>query len=152
MTCLLSADEVMANILHLAQNMDEALPAPAMPALDGPTPPICSCVNVSRGSNCGHGHNPLGTRGGRGMPMKCNASGSLNHIMSSCTASDDALMKWTLSKCKMIIQKYGTPGGPAFAQGAQPGDVSPDDHGVMPTLEDCTDENDDTEVSAPFSS
>jgi hypothetical protein len=35
---LLSVDEVMANILHLAQNMDDDLPAPALPTTIGPAP------------------------------------------------------------------------------------------------------------------
>jgi hypothetical protein len=143
---LLSADEAMANTLHMAQNMDEELPAPAMLALDGPTPPIFAFVAAGRGSNNGRGHNPRGTRGGRGMPNKCNARGSLNHIMSSCTTSDDALLKWILAKRNMIIQKYGTPCGSASAHAALLSDVSTDD------LEECTNEYDDTEVSVPFSS
>jgi hypothetical protein len=90
---LLSADEVMANILHLAQNMDEELPAPAIPATNGPAPPIYAFVAACHGSNIGQGNNPRGTRGGRGRPNKCSACGSMNHIMSSCIASDDALLR-----------------------------------------------------------
>jgi hypothetical protein len=53
----------------------------------------------------------------------------------------------------MIIQKYGTPGGSATAQAALLSDVTAaDDPGGLPTLEDCTDNYDDTEVSVPFSS
>jgi hypothetical protein len=149
---LLSADEVMASILHMAQNMDEELPAPAMPAPDGPTPPIFAFVVACRGSNSGRGHNPRGAHGGRGMPNKCSACGSLNHILSSCASSDDELLKWTVAKRKMIIQTYGTHGGFASAHAAMLSDVSTDDLDAMPTLEECTDEYDDTEVSVPFSS
>jgi hypothetical protein len=53
----------------------------------------------------------------------------------------------------MIVQKYGTPGGSATAHAALLNDVTAaDDTDGMPTLEDCTDEYDDTEVSVPFSS
>jgi hypothetical protein len=78
---LLSADEVMAIILHLAQNMDEKLPAPAMLVYDGPTPLIFAFIVVGRGSTSGCGHNPRGTRGGRGMLNKCNVFDSLNYIV-----------------------------------------------------------------------
>jgi hypothetical protein len=105
---LLSADEVMANILHLAHNMDDEPPDQAQPTTTSPTPPISAFVAVGRGSNSGRGHNPRGTRGGRGLPSKCSACDILNHIMSSCIASDDALHKWTLAKRKLIIMKYGT--------------------------------------------
>jgi hypothetical protein len=90
---LMSANEVMANIRHLAQNMDEDVLAPSLPAPDGPAPPIFAFVASGRGSNSGRGHNPRGTRGGRGLPNKCSACNSLNHILSTCTASDDALLK-----------------------------------------------------------
>jgi hypothetical protein len=52
----------------------------------------------------------------------------------------------------MIVQKYGTLGGFASAHAALLSDVPADDSNIMPTLEECTDEYDDTEVSAPFSS
>jgi hypothetical protein len=92
-------------------------------------------------------------RGGRGPPNMCNACNILNHILSSCTAADDAIMKWTLAKKrKMIIQKYGTPRGSSSAHAALLSDVTADDTDGLPTLEDCTDEYDDTEVSVPFSS
>jgi hypothetical protein len=52
----------------------------------------------------------------------------------------------------MIIQKYGTHGGCASAHAAMLSDVPTDDPGVMPTLEDCTDEYDDIDVSVPFTS
>jgi hypothetical protein len=90
---LLSADEVMAIILHMAQKTDEDVPTPAVPAPHGPAPPIFAFVAGGRGSNIGRRHNPRGTRGGRGLPNRCSACGSLNHIMSSCTTSDDALLK-----------------------------------------------------------
>jgi hypothetical protein len=100
---MLSADEVMASILHLAHNMDEEASAPGAPAPDTSPPPISAFVAAGRGSHSGRGHNPRGPRGGRGLPNKCSACGSLDHILSSCTAPDDALMRWTLAKRKMII-------------------------------------------------
>jgi hypothetical protein len=149
---LLSADEVMAIILHLAHIMDEEARAPGAPAPDTSAPPISAFVVVGRGLHNGRGHNPRGPRGGRGHPNKCSACGSMNHILSSSTAPDDALLKWTLAKRKMIIQRYGTPSGSAFAHVAMLSDVPADDAHGLPTLEDCTDEYDDTEVSVPFSS
>jgi hypothetical protein len=149
---LLSFDEVMRSILHLARNMDENSGAPSMPARDTSPPPISAFVVVGRGSHSGRGHNPRGSRGGRGLPNKCSACGNLDHIMSSCAASDDALLKWTLAKRKMIIHKYGTPCGSASTHAALMSDVPIDDSDSLPTLEDCTDEYDDTEVSVPFSS
>ena len=50
----------------------------------------------------------------------------------------------------MIIQKYGTLDDIAIAHAALLGDVSTYDTDVMPTLEECTDGYDDTEVSVPF--
>jgi hypothetical protein len=90
---LLSADEVMAIILHLAQNMDDDPSDPALPTTGDPAPPMSAFVAASRGSNNGRGHNPRGTRGGRGLPNKCSACGSQDHIMSSCTTYDDAPLK-----------------------------------------------------------
>jgi hypothetical protein len=148
----MSADEVMANIHHLAHNMDEEVSYPGMPAPGTSAPPISAFVAVGRGSNIGRGHIPRGTRGGRGLPNKCNACGSLTHILSSCTASDDALLKWTLIKRKMIVRKYGTPCGAASAYAALLSDVPTDDDDVLPTLEDWTYEYDDIEVSVPFNS
>jgi hypothetical protein len=72
-------------------------------------------------------------------------------MLSSCIALDDALLKWTLAKRNMIIQKYGTHGGSASAHAALLSDVPADDADSPPTLEDCTYEYDDTEVSVPFS-
>jgi hypothetical protein len=97
---LLFADEVMANILHLAHNMDDETPYHTQPSTGGPAPPISAFFAIGRGSNNGRGHNPRGMRGSRGLPNKCSACGSLDHIMSSCTAYDDALLKWTLAKLK----------------------------------------------------
>jgi hypothetical protein len=52
----------------------------------------------------------------------------------------------------MIIQKYGAPGGSHSAHAALLSDVpAADDSDSFPTLEECTDEYDDTEVSVPFS-
>jgi hypothetical protein len=61
-------------------------------------------------------------------------------------------MNSVLAKRKMIIHRYGNPGGSALAHAALLSDVPTDDPDVMPTLEECTYESDDTEVSAPFSS
>jgi hypothetical protein len=149
---ILSADEVMAIILHLAQNMDENAGAPSMPAPDTSPSPISAFVGASRGSHSGRGHIPRGPRGGHGLPNKCNACGSVDHIRSSCTAPNDALMKWTLTKRKMIVQKYGTLGGSASPHAALLSDVPLDESDSLPTLEDCTDEYDDTEVRVPLSS
>jgi hypothetical protein len=76
---LLSADEVMVNILQLAHNMDEEASAPGAPATDTSPPPI----SAGLGPHNGRGHNPRGPRGGRSLPNKCSACGSLDHIMSS---------------------------------------------------------------------
>jgi hypothetical protein len=65
---LMSADGVMANILHLAQNMDEEVTAPGMPVHDTSSPPISAFLAAGRGSNNKGGHNSLYTRGGRGLP------------------------------------------------------------------------------------
>jgi hypothetical protein len=137
---LMSADEVMANILHMAQDMDEELPDSYLTALVGPTFPSSALVAISRGFHSGRSHSNRGGRGGRGMPNKCSACGSLNHIMLSCIASDDALLKLTLAKRKMIVHKYGTHTGSAAAHAALLSNVSNDDTHVMPTMEECTDE------------
>jgi hypothetical protein len=145
-------DEVMVSILRLGHNMDEEASAHGAPASDTLSLPISAFVTVGRGSHNGRGHTPRGPRGGRGLPNKCSACGSLDHIMSSCNAPIDALMRWTLAKRKMIIPKYGTPGGSALAHAAMLIDVTADDNpDGLPILEDCTDEYDDTEVSVPFS-
>jgi hypothetical protein len=75
----------------------------------------------------------------------------MDHILSSCTAPYDALLRWILAKRKMIIQKYGTPGGSPFARAALLSDVTADDTESVLTLEDSTNEYDETEVSVPFS-
>jgi hypothetical protein len=51
----------------------------------------------------------------------------------------------------MIIQKYGTICGYASPHAALMSDVTANDTDGLPTLEECTDEYDDTEVSVPFS-
>jgi hypothetical protein len=132
--------------------MDEEVSASGHSALNGFAPPISAFVAHGRGSNNGRGHNARGTRGGRGLPDKCGACDSLNHIMSSCIASDEALLKWTLAKRKMIVQKYGSRGGSALAHTALLRDVPTNDTDAMPTPEDCTNEYDDTEVSVYLSS
>jgi hypothetical protein len=146
---LMSADEVMAIIFHLAPNISKEVSAPGMPAPNTSPPPISAFVVAGRGSNSGRGHIPRGTRGGRGLPNKCSACGSLNHIISSCTALNDALLKWTFAKRKMIVQKYGTHGGSPYAHAALLSDVPADDDGNLPTLEIYNDEYDDSEVSVP---
>jgi hypothetical protein len=147
----LSANEVMASILHLAHNMDMD-DAPDTPAPHISPPPISAFVADGRGSHNGRGHPPRGSCGSRGLPKKCSACGNLDHILSSCTAPDDALLRWTLAKRKMIIEKYGAPGDFPSAHSALLSDVPADDWDSLPTLEECTDEHDDTEVSVPFSS
>jgi hypothetical protein len=52
----------------------------------------------------------------------------------------------------MIIQKYGTLGGSASLHATLLSNVTANDTNSLPTLEDCTDEYDDTEVSVPLSS
>jgi hypothetical protein len=51
----------------------------------------------------------------------------------------------------MIIKEYGTACGNAYAHVALLSDVPSDDTEVMPTMEECTDEYDDIEVSVPLS-
>jgi hypothetical protein len=61
------------------------------------------------------------------------------------------MLKWTLAKRKLIIQKYGTPAdGSASAHATMLSDVPTNYPNSLPTLEECTDEFDDTEVSVPF--
>jgi hypothetical protein len=141
----------MAIILHLAHNMDED-DAPDATAPHISPPPISAFVGADRGSHSGRGHPPRGPRGGRGLPTKCSACGSPDHILSSCTAPDDAVMRWTLAKRKMIIKKYGAPSGSHPAHAALLSDVPADNSDSLPTLEECTDEYDETEASVPFSS
>jgi hypothetical protein len=71
--------------------------------------------------------------------------------MSSCIARYDALLKWTRAKRKMIIQKYGTPCSSVSARTALLSDVPAGDTDILPTLEECTNGYDDTEVKIPFS-
>jgi hypothetical protein len=98
----MSADEVMVNILHLVENMEEDLPNSDLSASHGSGTPIASSAATDRGYHGGRRYNNRGGRGGRGLPNKCSACGSQDHILSqSCTTSDDALMKWTLAKRKI---------------------------------------------------
>jgi hypothetical protein len=53
-------------------------------------PPIPASL-ISAFVAAGRGHIGRDRRGGRDVPNKYSACGSLEHIMSSCTASDDAL-------------------------------------------------------------
>jgi hypothetical protein len=148
---MLSANDVMANILHLAQNMDEK-DAPDATSPHTSPPPISAFVAADRGSHSGRGRPPRVPRGGRVLPTKCTACGSPDHILSSSTAPDDALLRLTLAKRKLIIQKYGTPGGSHSVHAVVLSDVPADDSTSLPTLEECTDEYDDTEASVPFNS
>jgi hypothetical protein len=50
----------------------------------------------------------------------------------------------------MIVQKYGTPADSAYAHVALLSEVPPNDLDTMPTLEECTGDFDDNEVSVPF--
>jgi hypothetical protein len=77
---LLSAKEVMANRLHVAQNMDDDLRDATLTPNDGPAPPIYAFVAAGRNSHGGRGHNTRGGRGGRGLPNKCSTCGSLNKV------------------------------------------------------------------------
>jgi hypothetical protein len=70
---LLSADEVMANILHLAQNMDEELHASYLAAPAGTASPISPFVAIGRGNHGGRGYDNRGGRGGRGLSNKYSA-------------------------------------------------------------------------------
>jgi hypothetical protein len=92
-----STDEVMAIIFHQAHNMDED-DAPGAPAPDTSPSPISAFVAAGRGSHSGLGHSPRGPRGCRGLPNKCSACGSVDHILSSCIAPNDALLRRTLAK------------------------------------------------------
>jgi hypothetical protein len=56
---LLFVDEVMANILHLAHNMDDETCAPGAPAPDTSPPPISAFVAAGRGLRIGRGHYPV---------------------------------------------------------------------------------------------
>jgi hypothetical protein len=56
---LMSADEVMANILQLAQNMDDDLPESTLTNPLGPAPPISAFVAARRKSHGGRGHKPV---------------------------------------------------------------------------------------------
>jgi hypothetical protein len=53
---MLSANEVMASILHLAHIMDEEACAPGATSPDPSSPPISAFVVVGRGSHSGRGH------------------------------------------------------------------------------------------------
>jgi hypothetical protein len=70
---LLSADKVMASILHLAENMEEELAGADVFAPSGPSSPISVFVATGRGSHGGRGNPHRGNRGGRGLPNNCCA-------------------------------------------------------------------------------
>jgi hypothetical protein len=105
---LLSPDEIMTIIMLLAQSMEEKIPLTAHPEAVPPhfaAPSASAFVADGRGQPRGC---PSGFRDGDGrrgpLPNKCSeCGGGLYHIMSSCGASDDALLKWTLAKRKVIV-------------------------------------------------
>jgi hypothetical protein len=146
----------MASILHVAQNMEEELPlsvdqAPNPPAL---APPIHAFVAVGRNSSGGR-YNARGGRDGHGpLPSKCSGCGGLDHIMSSCTSSSDAMLKWTLAKRKIIVLQYGAPTGQAshnaLLSDMHQSDTNGDAPGAGPSEMECTDEYDHTEVGTTF--
>jgi hypothetical protein len=155
---LMSADEVMASILHQAQNIKEELPTFVNPSSKPPTPTPPISAFVAAGSTSSRGrHNTRGGRGGRGpLPNKCSGCGGLDNIFSSCTASNDALLTWTLAKRKMIVHKYGAPIGQAshnaLLSDMHQSNTDGDAPGAGPSERDCTDEYDDTEVGTTFCS
>jgi hypothetical protein len=63
----MSADEVIASILHMAQSMVEDLPSSDLRALCGSASPISAFVGAGCGSQGGRGHGHRGGRGGRGL-------------------------------------------------------------------------------------
>jgi hypothetical protein len=149
---LMSADEVMVSILHLAHNMDEGVAAPGLPPMTLPPLPSPRLALLVAVRTTDAGKTPVALVAAVAYLTKFSACGSTNHILSSCTTSDDALLKWTLAKRKMIVQKYGTPTGSSSAHTALLSDGPLVDPDTMPTLEDCTDEFDDCEVRVPFTS
>jgi hypothetical protein len=110
---ILSADAVMAIIMIVAQNMEEELPLLADREVVPPyfvAPPISAFLADGRGQPRGRPHGFRGGGGRRGpLPNTFSTCGGLDHIMPLCTTLDDALLKWTLAKRKMmIVQRYGT--------------------------------------------
>jgi hypothetical protein len=90
-------------------------------------------------------------------PYRTNAAApGLYHIMSSCTAIDDALIKWTLAKRKMTVHKYGAPSEKAFHNALlsdmHQSDRYGDPPGACPSEMECIDEYDATEVGTTFCS
>jgi hypothetical protein len=138
--------------------MEEELPSSVDPASSPPTPApqISAFVGAGRKSSRGR-YIARGGRDGRGpLPKKCSGCGRLYHIMSSCKASYDALLRWTLAKRKMIVQKYGTPSGQAshnaLLSDPHQSDTDGDAPVAGPSEMECTDEYDDTEVGTTFCS
>jgi hypothetical protein len=87
----------MPIILQVAESMEEEHPLSVDLAVAPPfatAPPIFAFVAAGRGPYGGRHHGTRGGRGGRGsLPNKCSACGGLDHIMSYCTAPDDAFLK-----------------------------------------------------------
>jgi hypothetical protein len=67
---LISTDEVMANILHLAQNMEEELAATNQLAASDTAPSIFAFTAVGSGCHGGRCQPGRGDRSGRGLPNK----------------------------------------------------------------------------------
>jgi hypothetical protein len=67
----------MANILHMAQNMEEELPGTDMPARANTAPPLFAFVAPSRGSHDGRDHPDCGGRNGRSSLDRDTASNSV---------------------------------------------------------------------------
>jgi hypothetical protein len=135
--------------------MEEEFPYTEFRTLVGHASPVSAFVAAGRGPQGDRGHNNRGGRGGRGPSNKCNGFGILDHLISSCTTSDDILLKWTLAKRKSIVSKYDSPSGTLHAHAALLSDTSHDDSHVHAspdtlTVEECTDVYDDKEASVSF--
>jgi hypothetical protein len=141
---IMSANEVMASILHLAQNMDDDLRDSILTA-----PPSLLLSQLPAIHTVGVATTPVAAVA---YPTRAARAAFLTTSCRHVTSSYDALLKWTLANRKMIIQKDAPPGGPAPTHASLLSDVPNDDLDVMPTLEECTDEYDDSEVSVPFNS
>jgi hypothetical protein len=122
---------------ELALSLDSAVTPRAR------APPISAHVTDGRGSFGGRHTVARGGRGGRGpLPSKWSACGSLDQILSFCTISDDALLKWIPAKRLMIVRKYGAPSGPsshnALLTDVHHSDAESDAPGAGPFEMKCT--------------
>jgi hypothetical protein len=121
--------------------MEEEFPRSHMATSVALAPPVIAFVVVGRGHHGERGNNGRGCRGGRGLPSKCSAFGSMDHILSSFTVYDAALMKLSIAKRKIIIQKYGSHGSIEASHTTLLSDVSQDDSllhsdDAVPTVKD----------------